>query len=190
MGFKKRKATTTIENCVIFLISTLAVSFFVVFMMGKYQQKLFNIAYQTINQRISNAIETYAAIEENVNSPMYSPIDISDYSKTSGKFLDDFVGVYKSCGNSNDSCFAKHYKTVANLPYKPIFEGACAILDNGEAICLKPQIRNNDITGIIDVNGQRGPNVLGKDLRLIQIEARKIPERVNVKTVKVKVVKI
>lgn len=189
MVYKKRKAATTFENCIIFLIMTVVVSFFVVFIMGKYQEKLFNIAYQTATQKISNAIDTYMAISSNNESPMYSPIEVSDYSQNSGKFLEDYIGVFKKCGNSNGECFASDYKSIANLPYKPIFEGACAILNNGEAICLKPQIGNNNITGIIDLNGKKGPNILGKDLRPIEIEAKKIPERMYVKTIDVKTTK-
>lgn len=190
MNYKKRKAATTLENCVIFLILTVVISFFVVFMMNKYQEKLFNIAYQTTSQKISNAIDTYMAIDSDSQSPMYSPIEISDYSQKSGKFLEEYIGVVTKCGNSNGKCFAKHYKSIANLPYKPLYEGACAILNNGEAICLKPQIGDKDITGIIDVNGKKGPNILGKDLRLIQIEAKKIPLQKFVETTDVKVTKI
>lgn len=186
----KRKASINLENCVIFLVITVVISFFVVYMMNKYQEKLFNIAYQTASQKISNAIDTYMAISSDTQSPMYSPVEIEDYSQKSGKFLDEYIGVSANCGNSNGKCFAKHYKSVANLPYKPTYAGACAILNNGEAICLKPQIGDNNITGVIDVNGAKGPNILGKDLRLIEIEAKSQPKHIYVQTTEVKTTKI
>lgn len=186
----KRKASINLENCVIFLVITVVISFFVVYMMNKYQEKLFNIAYQTASQKISNAIDTYMAISSDSQSPMYSPVEIEDYSQKSGKFLDEYIGVSANCGNSNGKCFAKHYKSVANLPYKPTYAGACAILNNGEAICLKPQIGDNNITGVIDVNGAKGPNILGKDLRLIEIEAKSQPKHIYVQTTEVKTTKI
>ncbi len=37
---------------------------------------------------------------------------------------------------------------------------------------MKPQIKNNNIKGIIDVNGKDAPNIYGKDLRLFEIRAK------------------
>ena len=37
---------------------------------------------------------------------------------------------------------------------------------------MMPQIKHNDIYGIMDVNGKDSPNILGKDLRTFTIKAK------------------
>lgn len=177
MIYKKRSGVTTIQTCIIMLISTLVISFFVVFMMNRYQEKLFDISYNTEFIKISNAIDNLVAASVNISitdTIMYSDEELNDYSKTSGEFLKEYIGVYKFCDNDINSCFGKKYTTLAGLEYKPDYSGTCAVLNNGISICLKPQIKDNNITGIMDINGTKSPNILGKDLRIINKKAFKL----------------
>ena len=138
-----------------------------------YKIKTLNLAYQNAIVRLENAINAMDAVgTDYFHSPMYSDKELKDYDLRPGKFLKEIVGVSKYCGNSNGDCFAKKYKYENGQPYTPKFEGACAKLKNGPSVCMIPQIKKENITGIIDVNGTDGPNVYGKDLRTFEIKAR------------------
>ena len=151
-----------------------------------YQEKTFPKAYEIQVQKISNLINDLVVIED-VNdfakTVMYSPDNLSDYSEKSGVFLNQYVGISQDCSKNGAECFAKkYYNEDGKTEYIPNFEGSCAILKNGMSICIKPQIANNDITGIIDVNGISGPNIFGKDLRTFSIDAQKIKRKEIVET--------
>lgn len=138
-----------------------------------YKIKTLNLAYQNAIVRLENAITAMDAVgTDYFHSPMYSDKELKDYDLRPGKFLKEIVGVSKYCGNSNGDCFAKKYKYENGQPYTPVFKGACATLKNGPSVCMIPQIKDENIKGIIDVTGTDGPNVYGKDLRTFEIKAR------------------
>lgn len=170
-----------ILTLLLFGLILVVTSIFAISTVKKYQEKTFNTAYNTMVQKISKALDELEVVDGEYGfdkTMMYSPYDPNDYSETSGKFLEKYIGISKSCGNIGSDCFAiKYFDTDGKKEYTPKFEGSCAILKNSMSICLKPQIQNQNIVGIIDVNGTQGPNVLDKDLRKFSIEARQLPVR-------------
>ena len=60
---------------------------------------------------------------------------------------------------------APHASTAAAAGpiYTPSYDGNCAILKNGTSVCLN--VNGGNIAMLIDVNGPKGPNVWGRDLR-------------------------
>ena len=113
----------------------------------------------------------------------------SDGSKSiedsAGKFLKRYLRVSKYYGDVatnktliKKECFADKYyqyaeSTKKELDIEDYLVGACAKLKNGASICLAPQIGTTSAwQGIMDINGQKGPNVLDKDLRRIPKEKK------------------
>ncbi len=169
----KRIAYANLKSPVILTVMVVLVAILGLKGIAVYKLKTLNFAYDNAIVRLEEAINVMLANgADYFHSPLYSDKELSDYSIKPGKFLREIVGVSSYCGNSNGNCFATKYTYVNNQPYKPVFEGACATLKNGPSICMKPQIKNNNIKGIIDVNGKDAPNMYGKDLRLFEIRAK------------------
>jgi hypothetical protein len=101
---------------------------------------------------------------------------------TSGKFMKRYLRLSKYYGDVEShkdqikkECFANKYYEYAEGKKKDfviddLLHGACAKLKNGASLCLSPQISTtNDIQGVMDLNGPKGPNVKDKDLRFIHL---------------------
>lgn len=129
-------------------------------------------------QAISNAVDTLVINENKADffsTMMYTPSEPKSYTDSSGAFIKKYLKVSRYCGDNNGNCFApKYYEFKDNdkIEYKPEFKGACAILKNGMSLCLLPQIGNQAISGIIDINGKKGPNVKDKDLLTFSLSAK------------------
>lgn len=177
---KKRNASANIKSPIILTVMVVIIAILALRGIAAYKLKTLNVAYENAIIRLEEAITVMTANgSDYFHSPLYSNKELTDYSLRPGKFLQEIVGVSRYCGNSNGDCFAKKYTYENKQPYTPKFEGACAQLKNGPSICMKPQIKDNNITGIIDVNGQDAPNMYDKDLRTFEIKAKKrtyIPE--------------
>lgn len=139
--------------------------------MTKYQENVLNHAYNREVQAIASAVDSLVVTENKstfFETSMYSESEPENYDDTAGKFLKKYMRTAKYCGSSNGKCFANTYYQYQNkdkTTYEPEYTGACAALKNGMSICIKPQIGTNAISGIIDLNGPKGPNVYGRDLR-------------------------
>ena len=115
------------------------------------------------------------AVSENkvdfYSTMMYTASTQETYEETSGKFVKKYLKVSKYCGDSNGDCFGDKYYNYNDTThkkeiYEPVFQGACASLKNGASICITPQ----SSSGLIDINGKKGPNVFGRDLRPFTID--------------------
>ena len=169
----KREAAADFKSPVILAVMVILVIILGLKGIANYKIKTLNLAYDNAIVRLEEAITMMCASgTDYFHSPLYSNKELTDYSLRPGKFLQEIVGVSQYCGNSNGDCFASKYTYENKQPYTPKFEGACATLKNGPSICMKPQIKKNNITGIIDVNGKEPPNMYGKDLRLFEIKAK------------------
>ncbi len=141
---------------------------------NKYKIKTLNTAYKNNIAQLQQAISSLELTGiDYFHSPLYSEVKPENYDLKPGKFFKEILKISKYCGSSNGDCFAKKYTYENGQPYTPNFEGACAQLKTGPSICMTPQIENNDISGLIDVNGTDKPNVYGKDLRTFEIQAKK-----------------
>lgn len=174
INFNKRKALANTKTPIVITVMVIIIAIIALQGIKQYKLKLLNLAYENTIIKLQDATTASLVIwPDYFHSPLFSETELTDYSLKPGKFLQEIVGVSKYCGNSNGDCFAKKYTYENGQPYTPTFKGSCATLKNGPSICMIPQVKNNDITGIIDVNGTEAPNVYGKDLRTFEIKAKK-----------------
>ena len=136
-----------------------------------YQKNMLNHQYKREVQSINNAVNDLP-IGENKTSffstMMYYDSEPSSYEENAGLFLKKYFKVARYCGENNGNCFASAYYTYEDnmrKVYTPEYKGACAQLKNGMSICITPQVGNLGVHGLLDLNGKKGPNVLGEDLR-------------------------
>lgn len=83
----------------------------------------------------------------------------------------DFVKAHflvnKECGTAAQPCFAEKYKSISNTTAVAFScNGYSALIKGGYALCVKPGIPA-DI--YIDVNGDKDPNLGGRDMFHIQV---------------------
>lgn len=156
----------------------------------KYMSKIFDLGYKNEVQKISDAIDNlpYAQdVSSFFSTCMYLKSEPENYDQSSGVFIKNYIGVVRECKPQSSDCFAKRYKDKSNADFFPKFEGSCGVLKSSAVFCIKPQIYDSDITGIIDMNGEEGPNILDVDLRTFKIGARKKAFEKSNETVEVKV---
>ena len=147
------------------------------------QNKSFAVTYETELKQMLNSLEGLP-INENKDdikqTMMYIENDTGNYSNNAGAYINKYMKVSKYCGDTPGDCFGSEYyeykdNDKVTFDMKDI-KGACAQLKNGVSICLKPQIKNNsgkdEIEGWIDLNGAKGPNIYGRDLRTFSINLK------------------
>ena len=142
-----------------------------------FQEKRFDQAYKRETKTIEAAINGLA-VNENKSSffhtMMYSATEPESYENNAEIFLKKYLRVSKICTENSNDCFAKtyyEYKDNDKKVFTPNYKGACASLKNGTSLCLTPQIGASAITGIIDLNGPKGPNIINKDLRTFTLSS-------------------
>ncbi len=175
MKIQKRKGSVSVQLMITVAIALVITSLLAVKGINNYKARLLEISYKNSIQKLETTVDTMTMAngsEDFFRTPMYSEFDTLKYSNTAARFLNEFVGTKKDCGDSNGDCFAKQYKDDKNKKYTPVYKGACALLRGGVSICITPQIKKTPISGIMDLNGTEGPNVFGKDLHTFQLRLR------------------
>ena len=145
-----------------------------------YQNRALDIGFEREIKTISGAVRNLAVSENKVSfysTMMYTASAQDTYDETSGKFIKKYLKVSKYCGDNNGDCFADKYynyneTTHKKEVYEPVYKGACASLKNGASICITPQTSLGSISGLIDINGKKGPNVFDRDLRSFTIDSQ------------------
>lgn len=145
-----------------------------------YQEKTLDAALNREKQTLDASVK---ALLINENTDAYEKTMLytyeakpTSYENTSGKFIKKYLKVSKYCGDSNGDCFASKYYKYENgdkVVHTPTYKGACASLKNGSSICIQPQTSSEIVKILLDVNGKKGPNVLGRDLREYEISLPK-----------------
>lgn len=147
------------------------------------QNKSFALSYDTEVKQMLNSLEGLPVSEnkEDIsNTMMYVESDTGSYANNAGAYINKYMKVVKYCGDEPGDCFGGQYYEYKDndrveFDIKDI-KGACALLKNGVSICLKPQIKNasgtEEIQGWIDLNGPKGPNIYGRDLRTFAINLK------------------
>ena len=147
------------------------------------QNKSFALSYDTEVKQMLNSLEGLPVNEnkEDIsNTMMYVESDTGSYSNNAGAYINKYMKVVKYCGDEPGDCFGDEYYEYKDNDRVEFdindIKGACALLKNGVSICLKPQVKNasgtEEIQGWIDLNGPKGPNIYGRDLRTFAINLK------------------
>ena len=181
MNIKKHAFTLT-EVLVAVTIVGLIAAAVLPSVITKFQNTLMQRAYDKQITSIVAALKnlpTQEKVSDFTKSSMYLSNETNDYESSSGLFLKRYFKINKYCGSNIKECFPSNYTEITKSngkttfsSFEDTFNGSCAILKNGASICIRPQIGNNDISGWIDVNGKKGPNVNGRDLRSFIIDSQ------------------
>lgn len=168
-----RKDAFTLTELIIALAILGILSLVLLPIINSHIDRGMNLAYQAEYNNLSSSLDNLV-VDENAKditgTMMYSETDIDDFENSSGAYIKKYMKVAKYCGNSPSDCFASKYYSFKNNK-KVLYDinsisGACALLRNGISICLKPIIGDSDkVIGFMDVNGRKGPNIYGRDLR-------------------------
>lgn len=150
------------------------------------QNKSFATTYESQVKQMLNSLEGLPVHENKddiTQTMMYVESDTGKYAENAGVYINKYMKLKKYCGdapNGLKDCFASNYYEYKNNDRvafdMSVIKGACAQLKNGISICLKPQMKNTAgqevVEGWIDLNGPKGPNVYGRDLREFSINLK------------------
>ncbi|MBR3646102.1 MAG: prepilin-type N-terminal cleavage/methylation domain-containing protein, partial [Lachnospiraceae bacterium] len=147
------------------------------------QNRSFSVGYESEVKQMLTSLENLPASENRdgiKQTMMYAASDTGKYGNTSGAYINKYMKVSKYCGDTPGDCFGSEYYQYENNDRTSFslsnIKGACALLKNGVSICLKPQLTKSNgrdiIDGWIDLNGPKGPNIYGRDLRTFSINLR------------------
>lgn len=142
-----------------------------------FQEKTLKAGYEREKQTIEASVASLL-VNENVDTYTKTMLYTSEeapasYADTSGKYIKKYLKVSKYCGDNNGDCFADKYYEYTDgdkKDYTPTYKGACASLKNGSSVCIEPRTSATIVMNVLmDVNGKKGPNVKGRDLREFSI---------------------
>lgn len=177
-NWKLFQAYTLVEILLAVAIVGILAAIVLPMIITKYQNNVFQRAYDREVNSITQAVDSLHINENKINffdTMMYSNSELESLDNYSGLFLKKYFRVSKYCGDNPNNCFANKYYKYENRDkkiYVPTYIGSCAILKNGVSICLTPQIGNRQIKGLLDLNGLKGPNVFGRDLRGFELSLK------------------
>ncbi|MDE6138028.1 MAG: prepilin-type N-terminal cleavage/methylation domain-containing protein, partial [Candidatus Gastranaerophilales bacterium] len=185
MAYKKSKEGFTLTE-VLLAIAIVGVIAVLVLpaTISKFHSELLSQHSKRETQAIKSAVDQLVVTENKANfgeTMMYAGLD-ADMDETAGKFLKKYFNVAKYYGSADTNaetikseCFASSYYEYTNNE-KKVFNigndlvGACAKLKNGVSLCIQPQIGQNSIQGVMDLNGPKGPNIKGRDYITFSID--------------------
>lgn len=132
-------------------------------LIAKYQEKVMITQLKKVYTELSQAVMLFK-VDDNITN-------LSDSSLNSNaefnNFIEKYLNVAKKCNSEVSPCFSKSYKKLSGVDSK--FNLGCGgaksyVLTSGVAICARYNIGTNAIAEIhVDVNGNKAPNVLGRD---------------------------
>ena len=130
-------------------------------LMQNYQRQSYVTQLHKVYNELSQALVRYQNDKNAVNlteAGLISPNVFSDFVKSYFKIIQD-------CGEEQTPCFAPAYKNIAGVNSRFTCDTSCVILANGSSIGVySGTIPVNGIAQIVvDINGQKGPNIFGRD---------------------------
>ena len=120
---------------------------------------------------------TIKSLNDAINNLMIDErvTDIGDSSLTDDlSTLFNYLKISGPCGGDNfNSCFVSEYTSILGesgfTPFYSDDEGGSAELPNGAAIQLTEVVPGETASIYIDVNGPKGPNVVGRDMFSVRV---------------------
>ena len=188
-SFPNKKAFTLAEVLITLGIIGVVAAMTLPTLLTNIQKHVLSVATRKFHSNISNAIQVYMEEEETNDLRATGMCYDEDGNENNvnvaregvHEFIREHFKVIKECNDSNaDKCFAKVYNSFN--PSGGIFEinniiwnGAkIFVLADGSVLSIYPSSRSQygggyPATLLVDVNGQKGPNIAGYDFWTMSI---------------------
>lgn len=121
--------------------------------------------------QLNEGIRRFMAVEQVSN--------INDADFDADKFVREYMNVKQTCADKNDdACFAKEYTSIKDKSIKASKENfftdgegsdKAYILADGMTFNMEGLASSGPINIYVDVNGKKGPNVIGYDLQSMSL---------------------
>lgn len=141
-------------------------------LMQNYQRQSYVTQLHKVYNEISQAAMT---MMNDHNALNLSETPLNESNNTAAKdFLKKYFRIVQDCGKNITPCFANDYKTLNGTNFtnwKPLIDNKsdCVVAAAGYSMCMDKGIGdtseefNGNTYFWVDINGQKGPNVLGRD---------------------------
>jgi len=131
-------------------------------LMQNYQRQSYVTQLHKVYNELSQAAMRYMTDNNSVN--------LKEAGLTNAVSIDAFVKKYfkvvKECGTNGTDCFGSGYKKIDGSGLSPTFNSEKSrsyVLANGASIGIIIN-SNNKIQIHVDINGSKGPNIIGRDV--------------------------
>ena len=127
-------------------------------LMQNYQRQSYVTQLHKVYNELSQALIQYQT-DSNAVSLREAGLTSSSAYET---FLKKHFKVVQDCGNTQTPCFSASYKKLSGVTSNFRCRNNCMVLASGASIGTAIG-QNNIVQFVVDINGQKGPNIYGRD---------------------------
>ncbi len=132
-------------------------------LMQNYQRKSYVTQLHKVYNELNQALLQYQTDKNAVNLKEAGLTT----NEACGEFFKKYFKIVQDCGNTSTPCFAASYKKISGVNSYFTCQGSCVVVANGAALGMFSGYYTSDAGNVIrisvDINGSKGPNVLGRD---------------------------
>ena len=167
---KKKTAFTLAEVLVTLGIIGVVSAMTVPSLMQNYQRQSYVTQLHKVYNELSQALVRYQNDKNAVNLSEAGMTTVA----AAQNFIKDYMKVVSECPAVEAPCFADSYKTLAGAAVTDsyfTFKGIKSyVLASGAAVRPGYDKKNEKLLNLlIDINGQKGPNIVGRDLFFLAV---------------------
>ena len=155
----KSAAFTLAEVLVTLGIIGVASAMTVPTLMQNYQRQSYVTQLHKVYNELSQALLRYQTDKNAIN---FKEAGLSG-SEAYTEFQKNYFKVVQDCGTTQTPCFASSYKKMSGSSTNFKCKYGCMSLASGAAIGGYGDGTNGVYEIVVDVNGQKGPNIFGRD---------------------------
>ncbi len=132
-------------------------------LMQNYQKKSYVTQLHKVYNELNQVLVQYQTDKNSVNLTEAGLNSVSSF----GNLFRSYFKIVKDCEDLQTPCFAQSYKKISGVNASFKCSNNCVVLASGAAIGTYSNIgaygNNTIISIVVDTNGAKGPNILGRD---------------------------